>query len=96
MESNSNSKQINTILKQAKQNYRAQATEKNLFKNKIREINIKINKAVLKTTKEKLLLEKKNIIDDYSNWLYIGWRCEQNIQISLNQLYDVNNYIINH
>lgn len=72
--------QIEEILNQAEQNDRDCAVKKNVYKNKICNLNVKISKAVLKSIKTKLLQEKKEIVDDYLNWLNIEYRCEQNIQ----------------
>jgi len=80
--------EINSILKQLKENNRGMNNDEAIFKKKMRDINAKIQNASLKATREKLKEEKHLLINDYKNLLYITYVCEKNIQKGLNVLYD--------
>ena len=58
----------------------------------IKEINIKINKANLKSTREKLLERKKEILNDLDECREIGYYCEQDINYHLAGLFDKLNH----
>ena len=80
--------EINSILKQLKENNRGMDKDEATFKNKMRDINVKIQNASLKATRKKLKEKKQILINDYKNLLYTTFVCEKNIQKGLNVLYD--------
>lgn len=80
--------EIKKIKRQSLDNERAEDVEEKEFFNKIKTINIKIKKACLKETRNKLIKEKKEIIDNHKHFEYITYKCTQSILEGLSRLYN--------
>ena len=79
---------INAIMAQRKENDEGMKIVKSNFRKNLKNINIKIAKANLKTTKEKLIEEKQKILNNYKTSLYIEFLCEKSTQRGLSDLYE--------
>jgi len=84
-------KEINGVLRQQAENEKYGEREEKKFKKMIYDINIKIRKANLKSTRENLLKKKKEIKADYDESNHIGYRCQQSCILHLSYLYDLLN-----
>jgi len=84
---------INEIIQKAEKNDRGMNEKAVELKKKIKKIDIRIKKAVLK--QNKLMNEKKKIIKDHLHSLYIDKQREKNIQKGLSILYTQYNYMNN-
>lgn len=79
--------QINQKLKQQRENNYGLDADEKIFHKNIKNIKIRIQKAVLKETRKTLIEEKQKLINSFKHLCYINYLCEKNIQKGLNELY---------
>jgi len=85
--------EINVVIRKAEKKDRSMDEEAVEFKKQIKNIDIKIKKAILQ--QKKLMNKKKKILNDHLHSLYIDKKHEKNIQKVLSKLYAQYNYISN-
>jgi len=84
--------EIDEVLKQSDKNQKYEDSEEKKYKNLLHNINIKIKKANLKSTREKLLEKKKEIQNDLNECRRIGYYCQKSIHCHLTELFNKLNY----
>jgi len=75
--------EIDQLLNQRMKNDQFGRLEENKLKKLLRDINVKIQKANLKTTYQKLINAREEIRNNFKASEFIGYKCDKHIQCRL-------------
>lgn len=80
--------EIERVFRQSLENEKNEVVEEKKYLRMLHEINKKIKKANLKSTKQNLLKKKKEIQSDYDECQRISLKCQESINWHLSDLFD--------